>query len=82
CGRSAAIADTTSAMRIGLPSRSAMAKLTDWRAATGRVSASTGDARLATPVVGGAPVLDRTLVGALVQGGMDVLVVLNALRAR
>ena len=38
--------------------------------------------RLTTPVVGGAPVLDRTLVGALVQGGMDVLVVLNALRAR
>ena len=37
---------------------------------------------LATPVVGGAPVLDRTLVGALVQEGVDVLVILNALRAR
>lgn len=38
--------------------------------------------RLVTPVVGGAPVLDRTLVGGPVQEGVDVLVILNALRAR
>ena len=38
--------------------------------------------RLATPVVGGAPVLDRTLAGALVQEGVDVSVIFNALRAQ
>ena len=38
--------------------------------------------RLVTPVVGGAPVLDRTLVGGPVLEGVDVLVILNARQAR
>ena len=37
---------------------------------------------LVTPVVGGAPVLDRTLVGGPVLEGVDVLVILNARQAR